>query len=95
MDCQNVYSGFSFSGFLFFFLFSMPDSCLLVGFLKYPEVIFGDGREELLLGRLDARGQGGARRRREERNSTLKGKSAGVCDEMRCEVFPHSEPADT
>lgn len=89
VDCLNVYSDLS------IFRPHLPDSCLLVRFLKYPEVIFGDegGAPSWAgwtqVGRAaHGGGESGAR------SGTLKGKGAGVCDEMRCEVFPHREPAD-
>ncbi len=93
-------------GFLFQFLsshdertaFFPPNSCLLAGFHKYPEVIFGDGGGAPPGPRLEGRwaGRRGTTEQAEERSGTLKERSGGVCvcvcvcDEMRCEVFPHS-----
>lgn len=75
---------------LFSFTKKVPDSWLLTGFHKYPKDIFGEGGGGLLL---DAGGQDGVGRQRRERREeryALKGQSGGVCDEMRCEVFPQS-----
>lgn len=80
-----------------FYLFSLKKkipSC--VSFYKYLKAIFSDGGGggALFWFQLDAGGQDGvAWRRGEERRGIVwrsKGRGGGMCDDTRCEVFPHS-----
>lgn len=60
-----------------------------VSFQKYPKVIFSGGGGALFWLQPDAGGQDGVGWRRGEEQQ-FEGGGGGMCDEMRCEVFPHS-----